>query len=208
MAELANILRKPAKTLNFLMAFGGGKDKAMEFLAKIDVVIDEVNAEVDALLRERPTLGRADTFQQLFLRKASQIYNDYHNAQPELKRTLWKAGNVVKSRGYVYTIMNRRSYIPAAFSYKAFNAVIQGSAADIFKERLIVYAPRYNRTVRDWGVKPFGVVHDDTVSQVPKDINEPEYVEYTKSVLEAVPFEQLTVPIVVNQEKHLLNWGE
>lgn len=218
-AELADIPRHPAKTLNFLMAFGGGKNKAMEFLAKIEEVIDEVNEEVNNILDayggshllekvyHHVADDRANLFQTQFALKAEKIYNNYHNAQPELKRTLWAAGNVAKSRGYVRTIMNRRSYIPADLSYKAFNAVIQGSAADIFKERLVQYAPRYNKTIKDLGIKPFAIVHDDIVSQVPADIERRPYVEYTTKILQNIPFE-LAVPIIVNREKHLMNWGD
>jgi len=212
-AELAKIDRHSAKTLNFLMAFGGGKGKAMEFLAKIDAVIDEVNTIVDERWDKLPKSGaviwdsRAGFFQHIFLQKAEGIYGSYHAAQPELKQTLYRASAVAERRGYVKTIMNRRSYIPADFSYKAFNAVIQGSAADIFKSRLVAYSPRYNKIVRDMGVKPFVVVHDDKISQVPKGIDEPEYVKYTKSVLEDVLF-PLDVPITFNCEKHLTNWGE
>lgn len=217
-AELAGIARKPAKTLNFLMAFGGGKGKAMEFLAKIEDVIKEVNVAVDLKHNQASDsvsvvyqgiafTNRADLFQYIFTEKAERIYNQYHAAQPELKRTMYQVAGVVERRGYVRTAMSRRNYIPKELSYKAFNAVIQGSAADIAKGRAVAYSPRYNKTVRDWGIKPFTMVHDDFLSQVPCDIDETQYIDYTTKVLQDVPFE-LAVPIIVNREKHLENWGE
>jgi len=207
-AELARIERLPAKTLNFLMAYGGGEKKAMEFLSKTDVVIDEVNTEVQRLIEQGAEVeeNRSGLFQQIFTAKAKGIYNQYHAAQPELKQTLYKASRVVEQRGYVRTISGRRNYIPTGLSYKGLNGVIQGSAADIFKNRLIVYSPRYNKTVRGWGIKPFAVIHDDVTSQVPIDINEETYVSYTKAIFENSPY-SLDVPLIVKFEKSTHSWG-
>ncbi len=204
-AALAGIMRDPAKTLNFLLAFGGGKRKAKQLLAKIDDVINEVNGMIDRI-ELRPDQDRAEFFRQLFDTKAESIYNRYHAAQPELKRTMDLAAAVAEERGYVKTIMGRRSYIPRDFSYRAFNAVIQGSAADIMKNRLIYASPRYNKAMRQFGIKPFAVVHDDYPQQVPTDVIDKHYISLMKRVLEDIPFE-IKVPILVSYKKHEKNWA-
>ena len=75
------------------------------------------------------------------------------------------------------------------------------------KNRMIAASPRYNPIVRAFGVKPFAVVHDDTPQHTPKDVDERDYMEYTKKILESVPYE-IKVPILVSGEKHEKNWLE
>lgn len=205
-ADLARIPRKPAKTLNFRLAYGSGKPAAVKSL--ICLLADEINKEVDDLIRDEVWLPdeRTDLFQNIFQSRGGSIYDKYHAFQPELKKTLDRAGKVLEKRGYIITIGGRRSYIPPKLSYKALNYVVQGSAADIMKNRMIAASPRYNKVVRAFGVKPFAVVHDDTPQHTPKDVDEQDYIEYTKKILEDVPYE-IKVPILVSGEKHTENWA-
>jgi DNA polymerase-1 len=206
-AELAGIPRKPAKTLNFRLAYGSGKPGAVKSL--ICLLADEINKEVDDLIGGRlmhPD-DRVGLFQSIFQERGGNIYDKYHAFQPELKKTLDKAAEVAGCRGYIKTIGGRRSYIPPKLSYKALNYVVQGSAADIMKNRMIAASPRYNPVVRAFGVKPFAVVHDDTPQHAPQDVDEKDYMEYTKKILEDVPYE-IKVPILVSGEKHEKNWLE
>lgn len=206
-AELAGIPRRPAKTLNFRLAFGSGKPNAVKSL--IILLADSVNKEVDDLIEGglmHPD-ERVDLFQRIFQERGGGIFDKYHAAQPELKKTLDLAAGVLEQRGHIITIAGRRSYIPPKLSYKALNYVVQGSAADIMKNRMIAASPRYNKIVRDFGVKPFAVVHDDTPQHTPQDVDEEDYIEYIKKILEDVPWE-IKVPILVSHEKHEKNWAE
>src|SRR5690606_11596343 len=77
---------------------------------------------------------------------------------PEARALLDKAMAIAESRGYVKTLLGRRSRFPhRARTHKALNAVIQGSAADINKLCLdAVYQER-----KRLGLEMTLTVHDE-----------------------------------------------
>lgn len=107
--------RKPAKTCNFLLGYGGGKEHFIEVLTEYFLkkgISDPNIARMTAL----------------------EVYKTYHSTLPELKPTSYRAADVVRARGFIRTLLNRERHIDPAFAYKAFNSVCQGTAADIQKD--------------------------------------------------------------------------
>lgn len=93
------------------------------------------------------------------------------NAQYDLKfpaaRKLSKAAvKTAETRGYVHTILGRRRRYPTKQRlHSAFNAVIQGGAADIFKTKLVeLYDAR-----DDLGIILRAPVHDENVYDIVRD---------------------------------------
>lgn len=115
MAEMCEVSRNPAKTCNFLCGYGGGEKRLI--------------AELSGLKEIR--MGCSSDFE--IAERARKVYKAYHEALPELRPTSRRAANVILSRGYVRTLMNRRRYVDPHFCYKAFNTIGQGTAADIQK---------------------------------------------------------------------------
>lgn len=105
--------RAPAKICNFLLGYGGGKKHFLE-------VMTDFFAESGDFSNKTA--------------RANEIYNKYHAALPELKPCSYRAGDVVKQRGFVRTLLGRERHIDREFFYKAFNSVCQGTAADIQKD--------------------------------------------------------------------------
>lgn len=68
--------------------------------------------------------------------EAQDIYEDYYKQLPEVKRTMDRMKAKAKDKGFVKTLYRRRRYFPDERYYKAINAIIQGSAAEVMKERL------------------------------------------------------------------------
>jgi hypothetical protein len=70
----------------------------------------------------------------------------------------------IESTGYVTTIMGRKQPVNRDKSYVGLNALIQGSAADIFKQG----HPR-RRPAQAAGFQPVLFVHDELVSEGPTE---------------------------------------
>jgi DNA polymerase I-like protein with 3'-5' exonuclease and polymerase domains len=87
----------------------------------------------------------------------------YFKAFPEARRLMDLASKTATERGYVYTLLGRRSRFPRADrTHKALNAAVQGTAADINKLKLVeLYAER-----KRLGLKMRYTVHDEVVGDV------------------------------------------
>jgi DNA polymerase-1 len=147
--------RREIKTLNFMNLFGGGVDKHARMLG---VTVEEARKIVEA----------------------------YRQAIPEAQGTLRKAATTAESRGYVRTVLGRRARFKACPRHgwtgpskdeqgrrescgacprlhKALNAVVQGTAADVNKEKLVdLYRER-----KALGLTMRMTIHDEVVGDVP-----------------------------------------
>lgn len=167
-ADEVKIHRKPAKTVNFLMGYGGGEDLLVENLVGISELVDPIYQEVMRLVDE----GKIQkdmvetTFQYLATARGKEVYDSYHARLPGLKQTSRDAMNAAKARGYVFNLAGRRRHLPAAVAHIAFNTINQSSAADIQKERTIAVW----KYCKPRGIKLAASVHDNTVFFVPKEL--------------------------------------
>lgn len=93
--------------------------------------------------------------------KAAEFIAIYDRTFPETKALLKYAARLATERGYVKTLMGRRSRC-ADRPHKALNAVIQGTAADIMKKKLVEL---YERR-RELDLVMMMTVHDEFVGEV------------------------------------------
>lgn len=161
---MAGIPRKPAKTMNFRIAFGGGKKNVVAALSVEREVVGELRAAVEALGLE-PSHAREEVLRRCRAR-GEQLYATYHGALPELKPTARAAERACRTRGYVRNHYGRRRRLPPEHAHKAFNNLNQSSAADLMKERLVA--------VRDEvpELALAAVVHDSVVGTCPLELVE------------------------------------
>jgi DNA polymerase I-like protein with 3'-5' exonuclease and polymerase domains len=225
-ASVCHIKRKPAKTLNFKMAFGGGKASTIIDLTRNPDIIGEVGGKVNDIFKAGPEAIRESiaeigaempddgviTKDRLFFMMchahASGVYAFYHETLPGLKKTSYAASNVCKTRGYVFNAYGRRRHLPKKAAHRAFPSIIQSSAADLMKERTVAVAPRYNRRVREAGVNIFAVVHDDVSSMGPSEsLRDPEFLQYFRSILED-PAVKFSIPILTGMGYSETDWAE
>jgi len=116
---------------------------------------------------------------------------------------LYAVKGKAEARGWVKTILGRRRRFPdRRFSYKALNAVIQGSAADIMKKSMKdaweagIYA--------DDALVPLLTVHDEMDTSIPPTkIGEEAFAELGEIMEGAV---KLKVPVLVESEEGP-DWG-
>lgn len=122
-------------------------------------------------------------------RMANDIMDEYDNKFPEAKEMLDLAGRKAKERGYVHTLLGRRGRFPDGQNFhKALNKVIQGSAADYFKLKMIeLYEAR-----EDLGIHMTMPVHDEFVYDIDPDEVAQRRVE---ELLETQSL-QLNVPLI------------
>lgn len=154
----ADIQRDRAKALNFMKIYGGGKEKTAAMLGLPRAESDQFTAIYDRMFPEVPILLR-------------------------------QATHIAETRGYVRTILGRRARFPdKKFAHKALNAVIQGSAADIMKQKLVeLHASR-----KTTGFTMRYTVHDEVCGDVPDQ----KSARLVAEALNRQSFAMLKVPIL------------
>ncbi len=188
-ADKAHSPRDPAKTLNFMMGYGGGKKKTIYSLSINEGFVGDVKAEVEAS-GCRPE-AKASMFKMLCEQRALALYNMYHRELlPELKANSSAAGNAARRKGYVTNHSGRRRYLPETRSHIAFNAVCQSGAGDMFKERMVALDKEIPELIQ------VAAVHDEIVSYAPLELLEKDdkFLERVVTVLND-PDRPLRVPV-------------
>lgn len=130
--------RQPAKNIKFAITYGAGRKR------------------VAAMLRDAGMPSSEEDAKQFISKIKASLPNYYfltkHRIEPK-----------IKSVGYVNTIAGRKAPVKRDKAYVGLNALIQGSAADIFKLGIIAV----NDVVRPLGATPLLFVHDECVVECP-----------------------------------------
>ena len=185
-AEMANIPREQAKTINLGLFYGMGKNKLQAELG--------VNKE-----------------------KAQELFRQYHSRVPFVKQLMDSVMSRAQDRGRIRTLLGRLCRfhlwepnqfgihkplphdaalaehgpgIRRAYTYKALNRLIQGSAADMTKKAMI--------ELHKEGITPHIQVHDEL------DISVDGNADKIKNIMESAV--ELEVPNKVDYESGP-NWG-
>jgi DNA polymerase I-like protein with 3'-5' exonuclease and polymerase domains len=188
-ADMADIPRTQAKTINLGLFYGMGKGKLQ---AELGVTKD----------------------------KAAELFNTYHSRVPFVKQLMDKASNRAQDRGQIRTLLGRlcrfhlwepNSFgmhkamthedalaehgpgIKRAYTYKALNKLIQGSAADMTKKAMLELYKE--------GIIPHIQVHDELDISVEDEAHAKKIVEIMEDAV------KLEVPNKVDYE-YGDNWGE
>lgn len=129
------------------------------------------------------------------LEKAALIKEIYLRKAPYLKTSIAAVTKVAERRGYIRTILNRRSrLIDKSKSYTMYARLIQGSAADLLKKAML---DSYNAGIFSV-LFPHLTLHDELDVSIPKTkIGLEAFVEM-KSVMENAI--KIKVPITVEEE--------
>jgi len=188
-ADMAGIERKQAKTINLGLMYGMGKNKLMAELG---------------LMKE----------------SAEKLIKQYHTKAPFVKQLMDNVSRKANDRGKIRTLGGRACHfdlwqpvqfgvfkplpleqarkeydepLKRAFTYKALNKLIQGSAADMTKKSMVA--------LYENGIIPHIQIHDEVDISVESDKKAEEIINIMESAVE------LQVPNKVDYEKGD-NWGE
>jgi len=188
-ADMAGIERKQAKTINLGLMYGMGKNKLM---AELGLMKDS----------------------------AEKLIKQYHTKAPFVKQLMDNVSRKANDRGKIRTLGGRACHfdlwqpvqfgvfkplpleqarkeydepLKRAFTYKALNKLIQGSAADMTKKSMVA--------LYENGIIPHIQIHDEVDISVESDEKAEQIIEIMESAVE------LEVPNKVDYEKGD-NWGE
>ena len=147
------ITYKAVKTLNFCRLYGGGRAKIAQMLGHITA------AEFETLRR---TSSGADHPK---LQGTAAIMSLYNDALPEVSQMLATASHDAMSNGFVTTALGRRARLNPGEGFRALNRIIQGTAADVMKLKLVeLFAAR-----KTTGFLMRFTVHDSVEGDCPDD---------------------------------------
>ena len=188
-ADMAKIPRSQAKTINLGLFYGMGKAKLQ---AELGVTKE----------------------------KAAELFNTYHSRVPFVKQLMEKASNRAQDRGQIRTLLGRlcrfhlwepnsfgmhkamthedalREHGPGikrAYTYKALNKLIQGSAADMTKKSMLELYKE--------GIIPHIQIHDELDLSIEDDAQSKKIIEIMEQAV------SLEVPNKVDYEFGE-NWGD
>jgi len=188
-ADMAGIERKQAKTINLGLMYGMGKNKLMAELG---------------LIKE----------------SAEKLIRQYHAKAPFVKKLMDNVTRKAEDRGKIRTLLGRACHfdlwqptqfgifkplpleqarkeydepLKRAFTYKALNKLIQGSAADMTKKSMVALYKN--------GIIPHIQIHDEVDISVESAKQAEKIIEIMESAVE------LQVPNKVDYEQGN-NWGE
>jgi len=188
-ADMAQIPRTQAKTINLGLFYGMGKAKLQ---AELGVTKE----------------------------KAAELFNTYHGRVPFVKQLMERASNRAQDRGQIRTLLGRlcrfhlwepnqfgmhkalphedalREHGPGirrAYTYKALNKLIQGSAADMTKKAMLELYKE--------GIIPHIQIHDELDLSIKDDKQANKIIEIMENAV------TLEVPNKVDYE-HGDTWGD
>ena len=185
-AEMANISRTQAKTINLGLFYGMGKNKLQ---AELGISKDEA----EALFR---TYHDKVPFVKMLMESVSRRAQDRGKVRTLLGRLcrfpLWEPNQfgIHKPLPHAEALAEHGPGIRRAFTYKALNKLIQGSAADMTKKAMVELYKE--------GITPHIQVHDEL------DISVNNNAEKIKEIMEHAV--ELEVPNKVDYESGS-NWG-
>jgi len=209
-ADMCGIPRKPAKNINFAVAYGGGKNKIVSMLASNMDLVNNLSGKVDELIKDGKLQDsqRQQAFTMLCQKRGEQVYNNYHRTLPGIKQASRRASRNLEIRGYVFNAYGRQRHLPIKASYRAFNTIMQSCAADLMKERLVAIAPRYNSYVRSLGTVLNVSVHDETLGNLPAEVAQDDIIlKKISDTLEDTNF-KFRVPIRTSCGRSPKNWAD
>ena len=188
-AEMANIPRSQAKTINLGLFYGMGKNKLQAELG-----ISKEDAE--SLFR---TYHDKVPFVKMLMESVSRRAQDRGKVRTLLGRLcrfhLWEPNQfgIHKALPHEAALAEHGPGIRRAFTYKALNKLIQGSAADMTKKAMI--------ELHKEGITPHIQVHDELDISVINDLEAAKIKDIMESAVE------LEVPNKVDYESGP-HWGK
>ena len=191
-ADIADIPRKQAKTVNLGLMYGMGKGKLANIL---DLSVDEATALLNKYNDKVPFLK---SISEKTTKKASESgiirtwlgrkcrFNMYEPISYQYNKALPMKEAIAEYGG--------KGRIRRAFTYKAMNRLIQGSSADQTKKAMV--------DCYEVGLTPMLTVHDELCFNIQ---NDKQIKEIKEIMSNCVP--ELKIPFDVDAEMGS-NWGE
>ena len=164
--------RNIGKSFNFMRNYGGGDAKAAQVL-------------------------------EIELEQAKAMNRGYTEAFPLVVQYQRWVDSVMEKQGFIQNLYGRRYYINNSNRfYKCANYMIQGSCADMLKEKMILI----DKYILDNKLKMRMVlcVHDELIFDIPN--GEEHHINTIREMMEYAP--NISVPIVAEVERTTTTWAD
>ena len=188
-ADMAGIDRKQAKTINLGIMYGMGKNKLM---SELGLMKEDAEGLLKEYHRNAPFIKMIS---ERVMRQAEEVGKIRTLEGRSCHFNLWQPDEFGVSTPLPLEDAKKEygQFLKRAFTYKALNKLIQGSAADMTKRAML--------NLYKEGVIPHIQVHDE----LDISVESPEHAKKIIEVMEASA--DLCVPNKVDYEKGP-NWGE
>jgi DNA polymerase-1 len=180
-ASLMGVTRTQAKTLNFMLLYGGGVAKLCLALMKPKGSEMQLKAltkkyiyksafktgEHDELIKALPTVTDLMIDHDLpLLQDAYELQQKYFSSLTQTKDFIDRVQNQIKANGYIYNWAGRRLYFPnPRFAYKGPNYLIQSSGSEIMRAALI----ELHEFLKPFRTSILLSIHDEILFEMPDD---------------------------------------
>jgi DNA polymerase I-like protein with 3'-5' exonuclease and polymerase domains len=214
-ADMAKIPRRQAKTINLGMFYGMGKIKLQKELnlerQEARELFEQYHAEVPFVKKLSEELIEFATDNELLFTLGDRFcrFNKWETTDKKWNNKIGRFDPVplltkeeAKKEYRTFLIEHQKEkddqyenllyYYAPAFTYKALNRLIQGSAADMTKQAMV--------NLYEQGILPHIQIHDELCISI-KDDNQAEVIK--KTMEDAIP---LLIKNKVSY-KHGINWG-
>lgn len=114
--------------------------------------------------------------------EASNFIADYDHAFPEMRHFMARVSKDVRRHGYIETAFGRKLMVATEAAYKGVNYRVQGSAADLLKDRTIAVCDWLKK--RNIPAYPVLTVHDELVIEIAVEWALPWVVRRIKRIME------------------------
>lgn len=157
-AQLCGVDRESAKTINFMLLYGGGIAKLCIELFAPTLPLETLKAIGRIFIYKMSNYKEIELHRKLIsvlteqelkcnleeLKKAHAMLENYFSNLPQVKEYTKKISKVAKERGHIVNWFGRRCYYRAGSStHMAANHDIQGGIADVVKIGMVKLAPLF-----------------------------------------------------------------
>lgn len=210
-ANFVGVTRSQAKTINFMLLYGGGVAKLAMALFNPKLP-ESILKEVEQFHRWKSQTSEfistklgidIETVEHDIaeLNKAYAIREKYFDKLPKVKEFVSKVKNVAKDRGYIFNWYGRKYLFNKNSHYKAPNYLIQGGAADVVKLAMI----ELDKFLENYNSKMLIQVHDEVVFEIVK--GEEHIIPELKKIMESIyPYQKL--PLTCGVDYSYKSWQD
>lgn len=209
-AKLMGVDRTPAKTLNFMLLYGGGVVKLA--LSLFPVTTGESELWVIWKKHKGWKLDSEDKVFEKYvsqkiidenlphLLKAEELRDLYFKKLPGIRDLISNIKKRAEDTGFIVTWAGRKLKFKKEFAYKAPNGLIQGGCADIVKYAMI----EIDKLLTPLKSKMLVQVHDELILKVHK--SELDIIKEVQKIMERTfPYKEL--PLTTSVSHSWDNWG-
>jgi len=179
-AKLMGVTRQQAKTLNFMLLYGGGVAKlclalmkplgsemqlkaiTKKYIYKSTFIPSKHQELIDALATVTQELIDHDL---PLLKEAHALQQKYFSSLPHTKNLIDRVQKSILRKGYIYNWAGRRLHFnDLRFAYKGPNYLIQSSGAEIMRGALI----ELRKFLKPYQTKILLSIHDEILFEMPE----------------------------------------